>query len=117
MKPPSLRMKFALLALLNVSLLGAVFLLFARHQLGQEFQSFLMSTAREKIVAVSRQLSLDLAGVEGAQRDVVLGRYAAMYGVEFRLYDSDGARLAGPDSTLPAEVAGRLVRPAGPPPR
>ena len=120
MRPLSLRAKFALLALLNVSLLGVVFLLFARHQLGQEFQSFLMSTAREKIVAVSRQLSLDLAGVEEGQRDFVLGRYAAAYGVEFRLYDSEGARLAGPDSTLPAEVAGRLVRPAGPavpPPR
>lgn len=120
MRPLSLRAKFTLLALLNVGLLGAVFLLFARHQLGQEFQSFLMSAAREKIVAVSRQLSLDLAGVDGAQRDVVLGRYAALYGVELRLYDSDGGRLAGPSSTLPAEVATRLVRPPGPlvaPPR
>lgn len=111
----SLRAKFALLALLNVTILGITLLLFVRHQLGQEFQSFLMATAREKILAVSKQLTLDLT--DAGDREAILERYKAAYAVEFRLYDSRGLRIAGPDTPIPAEVAARLVRPVSPRPR
>jgi len=116
-RPISLRTKFALLALLNVGVLALLLLLFVRHQLGREFQSFLMATAREKIVAVSKQLSLDLAGADAGAREEILGRYQAEYGVEFRLYDVEGKRLAGTAETLPEPVEARLVRPPGPAPR
>jgi two-component system sensor histidine kinase CpxA len=121
----TLREKFLWLALLNVSVLGLLLFLFVRQQLGREFQSFLMATAREKIVAVSRQLSLDL-GTGTVAPDEVLAQYAKTYGIEFRLYDAKGARLAGPQTALPQEVQDRVTRtpppavvrllPMGPPP-
>ena len=112
-RPASLRVKFALLALLNLAVLSLTVVLFIRHQLGQEFQSFLMATAREKIVGVSRQLTLDLSSADPSQRNALLTRYSASYGIEFRLFDSDGARLAGPEAPVPAEVARRLTPPPG----
>jgi two-component system sensor histidine kinase CpxA len=104
----SLRAKFFWLALLNLAVLGLLLLLFIQHQLGREFQSFLMAAAREKIVAVSRQLSLDLAA--GGNPDAILEQYSRTHGVEFRLYDSEGVRLAGPDAKLPPDVLDRLSR-------
>jgi two-component system sensor histidine kinase CpxA len=104
----SLRAKFFWLALLNLAVLGALLLLFIQHQLGREFQSFLMAAAREKIVAVSRQLSLDLAA--GEDPEAILAQYSRTYGVEFRLYNSEGMRLAGPDAALPRDVLDRLSR-------
>jgi two-component system, OmpR family, sensor histidine kinase CpxA len=115
--PASLRAKFALVALLNVAVLGGMMTWFVRHQLGQEFQSFLMAAAREKIVALSGQLTLELAGTAPAQREAVVRRYASRYGVEMRLFDEEGGRIAGPDAPVPAEVAARLARPGGPQPR
>ena len=114
--PLSLRAKFALLALLNVSVLVLLLAAFVRHQLGREFQSFLMATAREKIVAVSKQLSLDLAGADAESREAILVRYKTEYGVDFRLYDAQGMRLAGTEGTLPELVESRVIRPPGPPP-
>jgi two-component system sensor histidine kinase CpxA len=113
--PLSLRTKFALLTVLNVLVLGLILTFFVRRQLGQEFESFLMATAREKIVAVSKQLSLDLSVADAAQRDAILGRYTTTYGLHFRLYDSQGLRVAGTETALPAEVTARLVRPSAPP--
>jgi len=107
----TLRAKFFWLALLNLAILGAMLALFVRHQLGQEFQSFLMATAREKIVGVSRQLSLDLTGVDREKRDEILAQYTRTYGVRFRLYDAWGSRLSGPALAVPPEVAERLRRP------
>lgn len=118
-----LRAKFLWLALLNLAVLSLLVFAFVRHQLGREFQSFLMATAREKIVAVSRQLSLDLAG---ADPDDVVSQYSKTYGIEFRLYDSAGTRLGGRDTPVPPPVMERVTRtpppgvarvfPMGPPP-
>jgi two-component system sensor histidine kinase CpxA len=107
----TLRAKFFWLALFNLAVLGLILFFFIRHQLGQEFRSFLMATAREKIVGVSRQLSLDLTGAGNEKRDEIIAQYTSNYGVEFRLFDADGRRLAGPDTTVPPEVANRLKRP------
>lgn len=116
MRTLPLRAKFALIALLNLCVLCVLIILFVRHQLGQEFQSLLMTSAREKIVGISRQLSLELAGADAAQREQILAKHAAEYRIELRLYDLSGNRLAGPDSPLPHEVSTRLVRPQGLPP-
>ncbi len=110
----TLRAKIIWLALLNLVALAAILFLFIRHQLGQEFRSFLMATAREKIVGVSRQLSLDLTGASPAKRDEILAQYTATYGVQFLLFDSDGARLAGAPTRVPADVGSRLRRPPVP---
>ena len=127
MKPPfPLRWKFLVVALTNLAVLGLLLLLFIRLQLRQEFESFLMATAREKIIAVSRQLALDLTTTDPGQRDALLERYSEIYGVRFLLYETDGRQMAGPPTVLPEQVAGRLRRfgpgtarppsPQGPPP-
>ena len=56
------------------AVLGLLFLLFVRHQLRQEFESFLMGAAREKIIAVSHQLTLDLTTTNPEQYDALLER-------------------------------------------
>ena len=111
MKPRfPLRWKFAALALVNLALLGLVFLLYLRLELRSEMESFLMATAREKIVSVSRQLTLDLDTAGGGQRDALLERYSGLYGVRFLLYGRDGAQIAGPSTSLPVRVAERMRR-------
>jgi two-component system, OmpR family, sensor histidine kinase CpxA len=111
-----LRIKFLAIALANLIVLVLLFLLFVRLQLRQEFESFLMATAREKILAVSRQLTLDLTPTSPEQYDALLDRYSETYGVRFLLYAPDGRQIAGPATALPAEVADRMRRynPASP---
>jgi two-component system sensor histidine kinase CpxA len=77
-----------------------------------------MATAREKILAVSRQLTLDLTATSPDQYDVLLERYSDTYGVRFLLFGTDGRQIAGPPARLPEEVAGRMRRynPASPRP-
>jgi two-component system sensor histidine kinase CpxA len=111
----SLRAKFFWLALLNLTVLAIILFVFVRQQLGQEFRSFLMATAREKIVGVSQQLALDLRGASPAQRDGILAQYAVSHRVRFVLYDAGGLRLAGPSIEVPQSVADRLRRPPVPP--
>ena len=118
MKPRfPLRSKFLAIALANLVVLGLLFLLFIRLQLRQEFESFLMATAREKIIAVSRQLALDLTPVGSEQYDPLLERYSATYGVRFLLYGTDVKQIAGPPTELPGEVAERIRRYTRAPPR
>jgi two-component system sensor histidine kinase CpxA len=105
-----LRSKFLAIAVLNLAVLGVLFLLFIRHQLRQEFESFLMGTAREKIIAVSHQLTLDLTTTSPEQYDALLERYSEARNVRFLLYGADGRQLAGPPTVLPAEVAERMRR-------
>jgi two-component system sensor histidine kinase CpxA len=111
-----LRTKFLAIAVANLVVLGLVFLLFIRLQLRHEFESFLMATAREKIIAVSSQLTLDLTLTGPEQYDALLDRYTKTYGVRFLLYGTDGWQIAGPPSVLPGEVAERMRRynPASP---
>jgi len=110
-KPRSpLRWKFLITALVNLVVLGVLFVVFVRLQLRQEFESFLMATAREKIMAVSRQLALDLTTTDRAQYDALLERYSETDGVRFLLFKNDGQQIAGPPTTLPTEVAERIRR-------
>jgi len=112
-----LRWKFLITALVNLAVLGLLLLLFVRLQLRQEFESFLMTTAREKITAVSRQLALDVGTTEPDQYDTLLRRYSDIYGVRFLLFRNDGRQMAGPPTMLPAEVAERMRRFGLGPPR
>jgi signal transduction histidine kinase len=97
-------------ALANLSLLGIVFLVFIRMEMRQELESFLMAGAREKIVSVARQLTLELAESPKSDRNALLDRYSDAYGLHFFLYGPDGERIAGPEMELPQAVGERMRR-------
>lgn len=103
--------KILLLAIANLVLLAAAFFVLVRLQLEDEFESFLMATAREKVLAISRQLAIDLAETPPDQWSALLDKYRESNNVTFLLYGSDGRQLAGPDYQLPREVRERLGRP------
>jgi len=107
----SLSTKFVLLALLNVAMLAVVFVIFVRWQLSEEFESFLMTTARERIGSVSRSLALELQQQDRSQWSKLLAQYSNEHGVTFALYRNDETLIAGPKLELPPAVAERLVRP------
>jgi two-component system sensor histidine kinase CpxA len=102
--------KIVLLTLLNLALLSVVFVIFVRFQLQDEFESYLMSTARERILAVSRLLALDLQQTPPDERTELLAQYSDTHGVTFLLADPDARIIAGPALNLPQEVAERIQR-------
>jgi two-component system sensor histidine kinase CpxA len=108
--------KIVLLAILNFVLLGLVFAAFLKLELRQDMGSFLMATGRERILAVSRQLALDLEETAPAGRDALLARYGATNGVRFYLFLNDGPQVAGEKVDLPPEVERHLRQPGGPGP-
>ena len=111
MKPRlPLRWQFLIVALVNFILLGAIFLLFIRVEMRQELESFLMAAAREKIISISRQLTMDLGSAPPEQRNALLDRYSETYGLRFFLYGSKGEQIAGPAVELPQAVEERLRR-------
>lgn len=102
--------KIILLTLLNLVLLTIVFVIFVRFQLQDEFESFLMSTARERILAVSRLLALDMQQTAPQARTELLAQYSETYGVTFLLADTDARVVAGPPINLPSDVVERVQR-------
>src|SRR5205085_1765125 len=93
---------------LNAVLLGGASVLLLRMMLAQEFGSILLGSARERIMAVSRQISGELATTAIADRNALLERYSRQYGVGFYLFYNAGWQVAGPPVTLPEAVARRL---------
>jgi two-component system sensor histidine kinase CpxA len=106
--------KIAALAVLNFVLLGLVFAAFLRLELRQDMGSFLMAAGRERILAVSRQLALDLEETPESGRDALLARYSAAHGVKLYLFLNDGTQVAGDRLALPGPVVRRLRGPGGP---
>lgn len=106
----SLSRRIFLLAFINVALLAAVFLVFARYQLHLEFGSFLLAPVRDRLEDVGASLAFDLEKTPVEERTALMGRYAAEYGVDFFLFDNDGPQLAGRPVELPGEVAEALRR-------
>jgi two-component system sensor histidine kinase CpxA len=108
-KGNSLSVKIILLALLNVLLLGLVFLLFARLQFRFELSSFLLAPARERILSVSRLLALQLPDTPAASWTQVLQQYSSRYPAELYLFDIGGHQLAGKPVELPEPLM-KIVR-------
>ena len=108
MKPRSLRSKFLLVAAGNLLLLVLVIAAAVQWQLGLEFDSFLLATAREHIDVVSSSLISELGLAARANSDEILRRYRETYGVTFLLVRNDGSLVAGPSLNIPAEVVNRL---------
>jgi len=102
--------KIILLTLLNLALLSLVFVVFVRFQLQDEFESFLMSTARERILAVSRLLALDMQQTPSEGRTELLAQYSDTYKVTFLLTDTNARIIAGPPVSLPSDVTERVQR-------
>src|SRR5262249_39287159 len=127
--PPKVRFGLAaritLLAIGNFLLLGLVFAAYVRLQVSNaDMKSFLMNTARERIIAISRQIALDLQDTSPNDRTRMLRRYSDEYGVTFYLFLNSGEQIAGDPVTLPLVVRTRMSQhpppgapdPLGPPP-
>ncbi len=106
----TLSTKILLLAVLNAALLVAVSLLFVRIQFRVDLQSFLLTPAQDRILAIAGQFSLDLNDAERETWDALLQRYSKAHTAELRLFDADGRQIAGPATALPAPVAARILR-------
>ena len=104
----SLTSKILLTALLNVVLLVVALLGLVRVQLAGDFESFLMNSARERVLSVSREVALELEETDVAGRTELMARFHATHNLDFFLFDNDGTQLGGRPVTLPAIVEDRL---------
>lgn len=106
----SLSLKILLLALLNLCLLGVVFLVFARLQFSFELSSFLLAQARERVVSVSRLLALQLPDSSRQDWSSLLADYSARYAADLYLFDWTGQELAGKPVQLPPQILDELKK-------
>ena len=119
MKPRlPLSSRILLLSFLNVTLLVAVFAIFARLQYRFELSSFLLAPARDRMFSVSRLIGLELPQNPPTSWTALLARFSATYPARFYLFLDDGSELAGPPVKLPASVMQSILddRPPGPDP-
>jgi two-component system sensor histidine kinase CpxA len=100
----SLSTKVFLTAFLNLALLVLAFLVFMRVQLRLDFESFLRSPAQDRILAVGRQVALDLRDLDVPEWNRTLERYSKEHKVEMFLVDGRVRQLAGPNRPLPSQV-------------
>lgn len=73
------------------------------------FESFILSSIRERVMGVTHELALELYENEAEDRTAVLGKYRARLGVDLYLFDNNGTQLAGPRVELPPQVRAKLV--------
>lgn len=110
-----LTVSILLIAAVNVVALGAAAFVFVQIELGRQFDSVLLTTARERILAVARLIALDLSETEPADRDRMLQRHAEAHRITLLLFRNDGIRIAGPSLSMPREVLDQMTRrPVGP---
>jgi two-component system, OmpR family, sensor histidine kinase CpxA len=103
---------------LNLLLLGAVAITFARLELGLTFDSLLAGRAGAQIDYLARTVWSELSYPPDADWDEVLERLRSNSSIRLLLYRLDGVQVAGAKTSLPPEVLERLaklVRPGGPP--
>ncbi len=100
----SISAKILLLAFLNVFLLGLVFAVFVRIEYRLDLGSLLLSPGRDRILALSRLIALQLPNTEREDWDRLLAGYTSTTHASACLFDGRGNQLAGPPVTLPPEV-------------
>ncbi|HKA00468.1 MAG TPA: HAMP domain-containing sensor histidine kinase [Candidatus Solibacter sp.] len=114
-----LSQKVALIAVTNLLLLAAVFVLFVRSQF-QSGQSLLLGPVQDRIMAIANRFSVELTGTAGAAVNAVFASYRRRYSADFFLTTPSGEVLAGPEIEPPPQVLDRMRRPpivrAGSPP-
>lgn len=106
----SISVKILLLSFLNVVLLGLVFVVFVRVQYRADLSSLLLSPGRDRILAISRLIALELPETDRGEWNRLLAQSAsANHGVCY-LFMSGGAQLAGPPVDLPSSVLDPIRR-------
>jgi two-component system sensor histidine kinase CpxA len=112
----SISVKILLLASLNVLLLALVFALFVRTQYRFDLSSLLLSPGRDRILALSRLIALQLPDTDRAQWNQLLAQYTPSTHASPCLFSSQGTQLAGQAVGLPAPLLEEIRRDPGPPP-
>ena len=111
----SIPVKILLLSFLNVVLLGLVFVVFVRVQYRADLSSLLLSPGRDRILAISRLIALELPETDRGEWNRLLAQYAsANHGVCY-LFASEGSQLAGPPIDLPSSLLDTIRRDQPPP--
>jgi two-component system, OmpR family, sensor histidine kinase CpxA len=110
--------KILLWFFLNLLVLGGLLFAFFNLQFRLDPRSILQSEAGNRLEALVRLITDEVAGNPRAERDAILKRYGDAYQVEFLLFANTGEQLGGTDTTLPAEVLRELKvgPPSGAPP-
>lgn len=90
-------------------LLALVFLVFARFQFRFNLSSFLLASAHERILSLSRLAALDLNHTPREDWTKVMRSYSAKYPAKFYLFEDNETQLAG-DPVAPPEEFWRIVR-------
>ena len=111
----SISVKILLLSFLNVVLLGLVFVVFVRVQYRADLSSVLLSPGRDRILAVSRLIALELPGTDRTEWNRLLAQSASANHGFCYLFINDGSQLAGPTIELPSNVLDS-IRSDQPPP-
>jgi two-component system sensor histidine kinase CpxA len=112
----SISVKILLLSFLNVFLLVLVFAVFARIQYRFDLGSLLLSPGRDRILAVSRLIALQLPDTDRKDWDRLLAGYTPMTHASACLFDGEGIQMAGPPVTLPGAVLAKVRHDQGPRP-
>lgn len=100
----SISAKILMLSFLNLLLLALVFFVFIRIQYRLDLDSLLLSPGRDRILAISRGLALQLPNTERADWNRLLASYTATTGASVYLFDVEGKQGAGPSVNLPPAV-------------
>ena len=105
--------------LLNLILLGTLFLLAFGIRFRFEPWSPLAGGAASRVDTVTRLLASEIDEKDRPDRDAIVARYNEAYNVDFYVFDNAGRQLAGPAIELPAKVRDDITRPEafGPPAR
>ena len=110
----SISVKILLLSFLNVFLLVLVFAVFVRNQYRLDLGSLLLSPGRDRLLAVSRLIALQLPNTERNDWDRLLAGYTSTTHASACLFNAQGTQLAGPPVTLPQDVLAEVRRERGP---
>jgi two-component system sensor histidine kinase CpxA len=111
----SISVKILLLSFLNVVLLGLVFVVFVRVQYRFDLSSLLLSPGRDRILAISRLIALELPETDRGEWNRLLAQYASANHGACYLFRSVGSQLAGPSINLPSTVLDTIRRDQPPP--
>ncbi len=107
----SLSSKVLLLALLNLAGLAALTAFVMRGSL----ESFRFNLIREKVMAITNEIALELEDTQADARTGLLGKYRARMEMDFYLFGNEGDQLGGPAIVLPKAVAEKLMEGLRPP--
>ncbi|MSU66151.1 MAG: HAMP domain-containing histidine kinase [Opitutus sp.] len=103
-----LSLKVSVWLLLNLLLLAGLGMGFFVVQGGLGWDALVAGPSGERAQATANIIVGEAAGATAETRDAVLARLGGTYQAEFFLYRMAGAKIAGPNVELPAEVRSRM---------